>query len=100
MKKLLFAAFPIAAIAVLAFRPPADPLPIGSPIPNPEIKMKDISGAKFDSEKVDLLLNVVHPAENRDVPDPWYGPEQGYYLVFDLVEEACEILIKKLQASL
>jgi protein-tyrosine phosphatase len=63
-------------------------------------EMKDISGAKFDSEKVDLLLNVVHPGENRDVPDPWYGPEQGYYLVYDLVEEACEILIKKLQASL
>lgn len=60
-------------------------------------EMKDISGNKFDPEKVDLLLNVVHPGENRDVPDPWYGPEKGYHQVFDLIEEACEILIKKLQ---
>lgn len=43
MKKLLFAAFPVAALG-LATLLPADPLPIGSPIPKPEIKMKDVSG--------------------------------------------------------
>jgi hypothetical protein len=47
MKKILFAAFPIAAFTVLALRPVGDPLPIGSPIPNPEIKMKDISGSEL-----------------------------------------------------
>ena len=56
-------------------------------------EMKQISGNKFNSEKVDLLLNVVHPGENRGVPDPWYGPEAGYYEVFDLLENACEALI-------
>ena len=59
-------------------------------------EMKQISGTKFSSEKVDLLLNVVYPGENRDIPDPWYGPEAGYYEVFDLIDEACEMLIKKL----
>jgi protein-tyrosine phosphatase len=59
-------------------------------------EMKQISGKKYNSEKVDLLLNIVHPNENRDVPDPWYGPEAGYYEVFDLIDEACDILIKKL----
>lgn len=58
-------------------------------------EMKQISGNKFNSEKVELLLNLVHPGENRAVPDPWYGPEAGYYEVFDLIDEACEILIKK-----
>jgi thioredoxin-related protein len=59
MKKLLFAAFPIAAIAVLALRTVADPLPIGAPIPNPEVKMKDISGAEVsfkDAQKKNGLL--------------------------------------------
>jgi protein-tyrosine phosphatase len=59
-------------------------------------EMKQISGNKFNSGKVDLLLNLVYPGENRDVPDPWYGPEVGYYEVFDMIDEACEILIKKL----
>lgn len=44
MKKILFAALPVAAIAVMALRPVSDPLPLGSPIPSPETKMKDISG--------------------------------------------------------
>ena len=59
-------------------------------------EMKQISGNKFNSKKVDLLLNLVYPGENRDVPDPWYGPEAGYYEVFDMIDEACKILIKKL----
>ena len=57
-------------------------------------EMKLISGAKFNPEKVELILNVVHPGEDRGVPDPWYGPEAGYYEVFDLLENACEALIK------
>ena len=60
-------------------------------------EMKQISGNKFNSAKVDLLLNAVHPGENRDIPDPWYGPEAGYYEVFNLIDEACEVLIKKLR---
>ena len=57
-------------------------------------EMKLISGTKFNPEKVELILNVVHPGEDRGVPDPWYGPEAGYYEVFDLLENACEALIK------
>ena len=57
-------------------------------------EMKQISGTKFNPEKVEMILNVVHPGENRGVPDPWYGPEAGYYEVFDLLENACEVLIK------
>ena len=60
-------------------------------------EMKLISGNKFNSEKVDLLLNAVYPGENRDIPDPWYGPEAGYYKVFDMIDEACVALIKKLR---
>lgn len=43
MKKILFAAFPIAVVA-FGLTALSDPLPLGSPIPNPELKMKDISG--------------------------------------------------------
>lgn len=43
MKKLLFAAMPLIALIGLTTRN-IEPLPLGSPIPRPEIKMKDISG--------------------------------------------------------
>ncbi len=44
MKKILFAAFPIAVIAALSLKSINDPLPLGSPIPQAELKMKDVSG--------------------------------------------------------
>ncbi|NOT51157.1 MAG: thioredoxin family protein [Chitinophagaceae bacterium] len=44
MKKILFAALPVAAIAMLTLKPINDPLPLGSAIPSPEVKMKDVSG--------------------------------------------------------
>ena len=57
-------------------------------------EMKDICGASYNGKKVDLLLNEVFPGENRDVPDPWSGPESGYYEAYDLIEEACEKIIE------
>ncbi|HEV7781284.1 MAG TPA: thioredoxin family protein [Chitinophagaceae bacterium] len=45
MKKILLAALPVAAI--MAFASISDPLPLGSPIPNPEVKMKDVSGKEI-----------------------------------------------------
>ncbi|MFN8291699.1 MAG: thioredoxin family protein [Chitinophagaceae bacterium] len=44
MKKLLFAAMPLIAIAGFFTTTNMEPLPIGSPIPQPDVKMKDISG--------------------------------------------------------
>jgi len=44
MKKIFFSALPLIGIALFAFRTTIDPLPIGSSLPNPDKKMKDISG--------------------------------------------------------
>ncbi len=55
--------------------------------------MKRIAKNKFDDQKVDLLLNEIYPGQNRDVPDPWYGPEPGYHEVFALIEKACDKIV-------
>ena len=44
MKKILFSALPLLAFTMVALHPVNDPLPIGAPLPSPELKMKDISG--------------------------------------------------------
>jgi hypothetical protein len=76
MKKILFAALPITAAAILAVSAISDPLPIGASIPNPDAKMKDISGKEVsfkDAMKKNGLLvmfscntcPVVHKYESR-----------------------------------
>ena len=60
-------------------------------------EMKYIAGQQFDPEKADLLLNVLHPGSDKEVPDPWYGDESGYHQVYTLLDEACEALIHQLK---
>ena len=57
--------------------------------------MKRIAREKFDEQKVDLLLNELYPGQNKEVPDPWYGSEDGYYVVYDIIEKACDCIVKK-----
>ncbi len=58
-------------------------------------EVKSICGNDWNENKVDLLLNESYPNENRSVPDPWYGNEDGYHKVFKMINEACEAIIKK-----
>jgi len=57
--------------------------------------MRRIAKNNFIEVKAELLLNELYPGKNKDVPDPWYGPEQGYHEVYKLIEEACDAIIKK-----
>lgn len=57
-------------------------------------EMRRIAGKKFNPAKVDLLMNLLHPGQNRDVPDPWYGAEPGYHEVFRMIDDACLSLVK------
>jgi hypothetical protein len=59
MNKIFFTAIPLAVISILALKPVSDPLPIGSPVPKAEVKMKDISGKEVsfkDAMKKNGLL--------------------------------------------
>jgi len=58
-------------------------------------EMRWIGKDKYDGAVVDLLLNEVYPGEYLDIPDPWYGAEPGYHKVYDLIDQACEAIIKK-----
>jgi protein-tyrosine phosphatase len=57
--------------------------------------VKRIAGNKFDADKVDYFLNELRAGENKDVPDPWYGNEDGYVKVYDLIDKTCDAIIEK-----
>ncbi len=61
--------------------------------------MKRMGGNAFDPSKNILFLNELHPGENLDVPDPWYGKEDGYVEVFQLIDRTCEALIQNYLAT-
>lgn len=58
-------------------------------------EMTEITGKKFPDHKTSLFLSSLYPGEEKDVPDPWYGPEPGYHDVYELIERACDAIIEQ-----
>lgn len=49
-----------------------------------------------DASKVNLILNELTPNENISVPDPYYGGDQGFENVYQMLNESCNVIAKKL----
>ncbi|HEY6143221.1 MAG TPA: low molecular weight protein-tyrosine-phosphatase [Flavobacterium sp.] len=50
-------------------------------------------------QKVQLILNELFPGENVDVPDPYYGLANGFDAVYQMLDQACDIIAEKLIAK-
>ena len=48
-----------------------------------------------DRKKVSLILDEIFPGENVEVPDPYYGGNDGFGNVYDMLDQACERIAKK-----
>ena len=48
------------------------------------------------TEKVELILNELFPNEKVDVPDPYFGLPNGFEIVYNMLDEVCGIIAKKL----
>ena len=47
--------------------------------------------------KISLITEFSSAFKGKDVPDPFYGGEAGFEHVLDMLEDACDALIKKIQ---
>lgn len=52
-----------------------------------------------DRLKVDLFLHQLQPMSDAEVPDPWYGDEDGFHSVYDLLERASLAFIRKARSG-
>lgn len=46
--------------------------------------------------KVQFVLDDLFPGENVDVPDPYFGLENGFTTVYDMLDEACDLIARRL----
>ncbi len=46
-----------------------------------------------DRRKVKMILNEIYPNQNMSVPDPYYGGEDGFKDVYDMLDAACDKII-------
>ncbi len=48
-----------------------------------------------DTAKVNFIMNEVYKDKNYDVPDPYYGGDDGFENIYNMLNEACENISKK-----
>lgn len=49
-----------------------------------------------ERDKVSLILNETHPNQGMEVPDPYYGGDEGFDYVYELLDAACEVIANRL----
>lgn len=55
-----------------------------------------IARNQSDRNKVDLILNEINPKSFDSIPDPYYGDGDGFENVFEMLNQACDIIANKL----
>jgi protein-tyrosine phosphatase len=58
-----------------------------------------LSRNEIDTSKVKMILNEVYPNQNYDVPDPYYGGNDGFDNVYKMLDEACTIIANDLTSE-
>jgi protein-tyrosine phosphatase len=44
--------------------------------------------------KIKLILNESHPNKNISVPDPYYGGQDGFENVYQMLDQACDKIVE------
>jgi protein-tyrosine phosphatase len=55
-----------------------------------------LAETKEQKEKVALIMNELRPTQNKDVPDPYFGMHNGFDIVYNMLDEVCEVIAQKL----
>lgn len=56
-----------------------------------------LAKTKLEKDKVNLILNHLDDLDSNEVPDPYFGGEEGFQNVFDLLDKACEKIASQLK---
>ncbi len=56
----------------------------------------ELAESESDKEKVQLILDELFPGENVDVPDPYYGGNDGFEQVYNMLDKACTSIAKRI----
>jgi protein-tyrosine phosphatase len=61
--------------------------------------LKRVARNQSDLKKLHKMTDFSREWDYEEIPDPYYGGEEGFELVLDLLEDSCRGLLTKLQKS-
>ncbi len=60
-------------------------------------ELRQIGGASFNEKNCRYFLSHAQADGSMDVPDPWYGGEDGFKTVYQIINEECDHIIESLR---
>ena len=56
-----------------------------------------LAETKEERDKVRMILNEISPFACESVPDPYYGGENGFQNVYDMLDKACGKIVQNIE---
>ena len=56
-----------------------------------------LAETKVERDKVGMILNEINPLTCESVPDPYYGGENGFQNVYDMLDKACGKIVQNIE---
>lgn len=56
----------------------------------------ELAQTQDHKDKVKLILDELFPNEKVDVPDPYFGLTNGFEIVYNMLDEVCDVISTKL----
>lgn len=50
-----------------------------------------------ERKKIQMILNEIDPNSYKSVPDPYYGGDNGFQEVYNMLDKACDKIISKIE---
>jgi protein-tyrosine phosphatase len=61
--------------------------------------LKSMARNQDDLQKIHLMTDFSKEWNYNEIPDPYYGGEEGFELVLDLLEDSCQGLLEKVVSN-
>ena len=56
-----------------------------------------LASSETERNKIRMILNEINPNTYQSVPDPYYGGENGFQDVYNMLEKACDKIIQDIE---
>ena len=56
-----------------------------------------LSENKEEQKKIRLILNEINPSACESVPDPYYGTGNGFQIVYNMLNKACDKIVSSIE---
>lgn len=56
-----------------------------------------LASNKTEHNKIRMILNEINPKAYQSVPDPYYGGENGFQDIYNMLDKACDKIIQNIE---